>query len=66
MNGPQVLEVVLLGQDENHGVVAVASAGVNLKQQNIVIALRNKRHLMANQDGFINLTAYHYGIQVPA
>ena len=31
VNGPQVLESVLLGQDEDDGVVTVAAAWVNLK-----------------------------------
>ena len=36
MDGPQVLEVILLGQDEDHGVVAVAAAGVHLAMQRLV------------------------------
>ena len=32
MDRPQVLEVVLLGQDEDHCVVAIAATGVDLKK----------------------------------
>ncbi len=39
MNGPQVLEVVLLGQDEDDRVVAVATAGMDLEQEENAHAL---------------------------
>ena len=32
VDGAQVLQVVLLGQDEHHGVVAVPPAGVHLEE----------------------------------
>ncbi len=37
MNGAQVLQPVLLGQDEHHRVVAVAAARVHLKNTSICI-----------------------------
>lgn len=37
MDGAQVLEVVLLGQDEHHSVVTVPPARVNLSEKGIVI-----------------------------
>ena len=41
VDGPQVLEVILLGQDEDHSVVAVAAAGVHLAMQRLVIWQHN-------------------------
>ncbi len=32
MNGPQVLEVILLGEYEDDGIVAVPTAGVHLNK----------------------------------
>ena len=34
VDGPQVLQVVFLGQDEDHCVVAIAAAWVDLEERN--------------------------------
>jgi hypothetical protein len=41
VNGPQVLEVILLSEYEYDGVVAVPSAGVNLNKVTVWRGLNN-------------------------
>jgi hypothetical protein len=45
VNGPQVLEVILLGEYEDDGVVAIPTAGVHL---NKVTGLEGTKELSLN------------------
>ena len=57
MDGPQVLEVILLGQDEDHRVVAVAAAGVHLAMQRLVTWQHNTGESMMLQQGVSSVSA---------
>ena len=64
MDGSQVLEIIFLGQDEDHSVVTVSATRMDLQEKDVVSSSQNEKFLLKQRVKLLSNRLFQFSVTV--